>query len=87
MKLSKKLSNLALSQVNKMDNRFITCIHQHNKRLVEMLIERVLNESITENSALAIAHDTWKTNTGVFSFEDQRQLELTWAISLSNQLS
>ena len=70
-----------------MDNRFITCIHQHNKRLVEMLIERVLNESITENSALAIAYDTWKTNTGVFSFEDKRQLELTWAISLTNQLS
>jgi hypothetical protein len=87
MKLSKKLSNLALSQGNKMDNRFITCIHQHNKRLVEMLIERVLNESITENSALAIAHDTWKTSTGVFSFEDKRQLELTWALSLSNQLS
>ena len=70
-----------------MDNRFITCIHQHNKRLVDMLIERVLNESISENIALEIAHDTWKTASGVFSFEDKRQLELTWAVSLSNQLS
>ena len=52
-----------------------------------MLIERVLNESITENTALEIAKDIWKTNSGVFSFEDKRQLELTWAISLSNQLS
>lgn len=87
MRLSEKLLNLATGLRDKMDNRFITCIHQHNKRLVDMLIERVINESITERIALEIAYDTWKTNSGVIGHEDKRQLELTWAISLSNHLS
>ena len=87
MKLSKKLSNLVVSQGIKMDNLFITCINYHNRRLVEMLVERVMNDTITEYKALEIAHDTWKTTSGVLGFDDMRQIELTWALSLSNRLS
>ena len=69
------------------DYRFIECIHQRNRRLINVLIDNVMSKSLTECSALEIAKDSWITATGKFGCQDRLQLEIMWANSLCNQLS
>jgi hypothetical protein len=69
------------------DYRFIECMHQSNRRLINVLIDKVMSNSITESSALEIAKDSWITETGSLGCHDRLQIEVMWANSLCNQFS
>jgi|688.fasta_scaffold19991_11 hypothetical protein len=59
---------------------------EHNERLVEVLVESVLNDVIKESSALDIARDMWKSEGGVFCKKDKSILDNLWANCLMKKI-
>lgn len=70
-----------------MERQFITTNEAHNRRIVDVLVEKVTSNCMSEKTALEIARDSWKSISGVFTFEDKRQLDSMWANSLCKTFS
>ena len=86
MKLLNKLSNLVIRQKIKMDNRFITCSNSHNIRLIHMLIDKVMNNLMTESTALCIVEDCWIKKSNDLSNDDMNSIKSMWSLALSQYI-
>jgi len=50
----------------------------YNKRLINVMAFRVANNTMSEESAITIAKDSWKTITGIFTEKDQCAFDRMW---------
>jgi hypothetical protein len=69
-----------------MDNRFITCSNSHNIRLIHMLIDKVMNNLMTESSALHIVEDCWIRKSNELSSDDLSSIKSMWSLALSQYI-
>ena len=69
-----------------MINQFFLSEIEHNERLIEVLVDKVMNDFIKESSALQIAKDMWKSKHGVFCNNEKAILDNMWANCLMKKV-
>ena len=69
-----------------MINQFFLSEIEHNERLIEVLVDKVMNDFIKESAALQIAKDMWKSKYGIFCNNEKAILDNMWANCLMKKV-